>query len=67
MGLICQQIGDVELNDEIDFKKVEEQVRNATDIFGDIAHFIDTEADNYRMPQIQEYKNYCVCVLLSLS
>ena len=38
----------MEINDEVDLNAVEEQVRNATDMFGDIAHFIDTEAKDYR-------------------
>lgn len=55
----------MEINDEVDFNAVEEQIRNATDIFGDIAHFIDTEAENYRMSQILNTTAiHGVCVFL---
>ena len=44
---ILQQIGDIEFNSEIDLDAIAEQVKNATDIFRDLSHFIDSEAENY--------------------
>ena len=50
-------MGNVDFNEEIDLIAIEEQIQNATDIFQDLAHYIDTEAEAYR----KSLK--CICVM----
>ena len=38
----------MDFNNQVDLAAIEEQIQNATDIFSDIAHYIDTEAEEYR-------------------
>ena len=41
------QISDIEFNEAVDFDSIDVQIGNATDIFRDIAEYIDTEAEQY--------------------